>query len=96
MGTIVTFYSYKGGVGQFMALANVAFLLAQHGHRVLAIDWDLEAPGLERYFEEFKTEIRGFGLLRMLDEASDKDGAFYKNWAWRIDLRLLETMELIP
>ena len=61
MGTIVTFYSYKGGVDRSMALANVAFLLAQRGHRVLAIDWDLEAPGLERYFEEFKTEIEDSG-----------------------------------
>jgi hypothetical protein len=33
-----------------MALANVAALLSQWGHSVLAIDWDLEAPGLERYF----------------------------------------------
>jgi hypothetical protein len=36
-----------------MALANVAFLLASAGKRVLAVDWDLEAPGLHRYFEPF-------------------------------------------
>jgi len=36
-----------------MALANVAWLLANSGRRVLAIDWDLEAPGLHRYFEPF-------------------------------------------
>lgn len=48
-GQIVTFYSYKGGVGRTMALANVAALLAQRGKRVLAIDFDLEAPGLHRY-----------------------------------------------
>jgi MinD-like ATPase involved in chromosome partitioning or flagellar assembly len=49
-GRIVTFYSYKGGSGRSMALANVAWILATHGKRVLAIDWDLEAPGLHRYF----------------------------------------------
>ena len=49
-GTVYTFYSYKGGVGRSMALANVAALLARGGSRVLGIDWDLEAPGLERYF----------------------------------------------
>jgi len=32
-----------------MSLANVAELLAQAGAKVLTIDWDLEAPGLERY-----------------------------------------------
>jgi formylglycine-generating enzyme required for sulfatase activity len=52
-GKIVTFYSYKGGTGRSMALANVAFLLAGAGKRVLAVDWDLEAPGLHRYFEPF-------------------------------------------
>ncbi|MBI4907464.1 MAG: AAA family ATPase [Acidobacteria bacterium] len=49
-GMVVTFYSYKGGVGRSMALANVARLLANAGKRVLAIDWDLDAPGLHRYF----------------------------------------------
>ncbi len=53
MGKIVTFYSYKGGTGRSMALANVAWLLANAGNRVLTIDWDLEAPGLHRYFEPF-------------------------------------------
>ncbi len=49
-GEVITFYSYKGGTGRSMALANVAGLLTQEGKRVLAIDWDLEAPGLHRYF----------------------------------------------
>jgi cellulose biosynthesis protein BcsQ len=52
-GTIVTFYSYKGGSGRTMLLANVAWILASAGKRVLAIDWDLEAPGLHRYFQPF-------------------------------------------
>ena len=52
-GKIVTFYSYKGGTGRSMALANVAWVLASSGRRVLTIDWDLEAPGLHRYFEPF-------------------------------------------
>src|SRR5262245_9781723 len=52
-GKIVTFYSYKGGTGRSMALANTAWLLASTGKRVLAIDWDLEAPGLHRFFEPF-------------------------------------------
>jgi MinD-like ATPase involved in chromosome partitioning or flagellar assembly len=50
---IATFYSYKGGTGRTMALANVAWILASNGKRVLAVDWDLEAPGLHRYFHPF-------------------------------------------
>jgi MinD-like ATPase involved in chromosome partitioning or flagellar assembly len=49
---IYTFYSYKGGVGRSMAAANVAVLLAKLGKRVLVVDWDLEAPGVERFFEQ--------------------------------------------
>ncbi len=30
-GKIVTFYSYKGGTGSSMALANAAWLLAANG-----------------------------------------------------------------
>jgi ABC-type phosphate transport system substrate-binding protein/MinD-like ATPase involved in chromosome partitioning or flagellar assembly len=53
LGEIITFYSYKGGTGRSMALANVACLLAQKqeaGNDVLMIDWDLEAPGLHQFF----------------------------------------------
>ncbi|MFF1962055.1 FxSxx-COOH system tetratricopeptide repeat protein [Streptomyces sp. NPDC058232] len=52
-GTVVTFYSYKGGTGRTMALANTAWILAANGYRVLAVDWDLEAPGLHRFFHPF-------------------------------------------
>ena len=52
-GQIVTFYSYKGGTGRTMALANVAWILAANGKRVLTVDWDLESPGLHRFFSPF-------------------------------------------
>lgn len=46
---VTTFYSYKGGVGRTMAVVNTAFTLSQRGKRVLIIDFDLEAPGIETY-----------------------------------------------
>lgn len=53
-GRVITFYSFKGGTGRSMALANIATTIAQrNGNRVLAIDWDLEAPGLHRYFRPY-------------------------------------------
>ncbi|MFC6014991.1 FxSxx-COOH system tetratricopeptide repeat protein [Plantactinospora solaniradicis] len=55
-GHIITFYSYKGGTGRTMALANVAWILASSGHRVLAVDWDLESPGLHRFFHPLLTD----------------------------------------
>ena len=47
---IVTFYSFKGGVGRSMALANIGRWLQLRGLNVVMVDWDLEAPGLESYF----------------------------------------------
>ncbi len=46
MACFVAFYSYKGGVGRTLALANVAYSLAMRGKRVVVIDMDLEAPAL--------------------------------------------------
>lgn len=43
---VVTFYSYRGGVGRTTALAHVARILAARGHTVICIDMDLEAPSL--------------------------------------------------
>jgi len=52
-GQVITFYSYKGGTGCTMALANVAWIIASGGKRVLVIDWDLESPGLHKFFHPF-------------------------------------------
>lgn len=53
LGQILTFYSYKGGVGRSMGLVNVAALLSKWRRKVLIVDWDLEAPGIESYFEKY-------------------------------------------
>ncbi|GAA2362868.1 FxSxx-COOH system tetratricopeptide repeat protein [Dactylosporangium salmoneum] len=52
-GQVITFYSFKGGTGRTMALANVAWILAEQGKHVLVADWDLESPGLHRFFSPF-------------------------------------------
>ncbi len=48
---IVTFYSFKGGVGRSLCLAHIAWILASNDKKVLVVDWDLESPGLHKYFE---------------------------------------------
>ena len=78
-GRVITFYSWKGGVGRTMAMANVGVQLARRGKRVLLVDWDLEAPGLDRYFQgpeeanvsQFSTEAPSdiTGLLGLLSDA---------------------------
>jgi MinD-like ATPase involved in chromosome partitioning or flagellar assembly len=48
---VVAFYSFKGGVGRTTTLACVAARIAARPQRVLAIDLDLEAPGLGSLFD---------------------------------------------
>jgi MinD-like ATPase involved in chromosome partitioning or flagellar assembly len=43
---IITFFSFKGGVGRTTALLSCAWQIARAGKRVAVIDLDLEAPGL--------------------------------------------------
>jgi TIR domain-containing protein/CobQ/CobB/MinD/ParA family nucleotide binding protein len=66
VGRVITFYSYKGGVGRTFALANIGVILAQWGYRVLIVDWDIEAPGLSHYLSEYAppptTGVLGFLL----------------------------------
>lgn len=73
-GRIYTFYSFKGGVGRSMALANTAALLARWGQRVLVIDWDLEAPGIEKYFEAWLSESRKTtpGLIELINTFAEQ------------------------
>ncbi len=62
-GQIVTFYSFKGGVGRSMCVAQVAWILASNGKKVLVVDWDLESPGLYHYFKP---------VLPQMDYSTDK------------------------
>lgn len=50
----ITFYSYKGGVGRTLALSNVATRLSELGKKVCVLDFDLEAPGVNFKFKNYK------------------------------------------
>jgi MinD-like ATPase involved in chromosome partitioning or flagellar assembly len=75
MGNIVTFYSYKGGTGRSMALANIGYLLANWGYKVLLVDWDLEAPGLHNFFKSYdksnNSVFTGPGVVEILSSCGD-------------------------
>jgi Mrp family chromosome partitioning ATPase len=75
-GKIVTFFSFKGGVGRTMALANCAFAAAMNGSRVLVMDWDLEAPGLPHYFRGMIDQRRAGAVRRA-------SGVLDLFWGWQ-------------
>lgn len=72
-GTIISFYSFKGGVGRTMSLVNIAVLLARK-HKVLIVDFDLEAPGIDKFLSTFNTKPgkKKGGLLEILENANSQ------------------------
>jgi MinD-like ATPase involved in chromosome partitioning or flagellar assembly len=105
-GTIITFYSWKGGVGRTMALANIAVQLSRMGSSVLMVDWDLEAPGLDRYFlspearDSAKVVARPAddpaGLMGLLHQAFSRGDAESKREDWQKKVVKLEVPRAEP
>jgi CO dehydrogenase nickel-insertion accessory protein CooC1/tetratricopeptide (TPR) repeat protein len=87
-GRIITFYSYKGGTGRTMAVANTAWIMASNGFRVLVVDWDLESPGLHRYLHPLLVDKRlqySSGVIDMIRDfaaATMERGADPEDRGW--------------
>jgi hypothetical protein len=63
----IVFFGLKGGVGRSTALAILAFHLAKAGKQVLAIDLDLESPGLSGLLMP-PDRLADFGIIDWLVE----------------------------
>ena len=69
---VATFYSFKGGVGRTMALVNAAVELTRRGRKVLVVDFDLEAPGLDT-FDILRPAAQAPGVVDFVGEYLDSD-----------------------
>ena len=78
----IVFASLKGGVGRSTALCVLAAHFSRHGRRVLAVDFDLEAPGIGTMLLD-EQELPPFGTLDYLVEngISGIDNAFVADLA---------------
>lgn len=98
---VVTFYSFKGGVGRTTALGIVAGLLAARERRVVMIDFDLEAPGLSLMFspESFSSNGTNYGVLDYIHQrylTPDKDVPPITDCIRQINLTTRGELYLIP
>lgn len=66
---IVAFYGFRGGAGRSTAMAHLAAMLASKQISVVAIDLDLEAPGLHHILDCPSPE-EGRGMLSLLRAAA--------------------------
>ena len=69
-----TFYSYKGGTGRSLLLANTAHHIARLGKRVVAMDLDFEAPGLHYKLNISPVTVPERGAVDYLLAAAQGEG----------------------
>lgn len=83
-GKIIAFHGGQPGIGCSMALANTAWILADHGHNVLVADWAIGAqrPSVDQYLagffpsEEIADEQPGiFDVVREYWDIAQRDSA---------------------
>jgi cellulose biosynthesis protein BcsQ len=65
---VMTFFSYKGGVGRTTSLALTATYLSRKGKNVFVMDCDFEAPGLINFFNSSQSETQKNGLVEYLND----------------------------
>ena len=78
--SVTTFYGLKGGVGRSTALVLVALKLAEQGRKVLAVDLDLESPGITSMLLP-ADQLPAYGLINWFVESAvgQADAGLVKN-----------------
>ncbi|MGC0851556.1 KGGVGR-motif variant AAA ATPase [Pantoea agglomerans] len=82
---LITFYSYKGGVGRTTSLALTASYLAKQGKNVFVVDCDFEAPGLLNFFNSSQSENNKSGLIEYLNDRSFSSQTQLKDYVFGIE-----------
>ena len=86
---IVTFYSYKGGVGRSTTLAACATSLSiLKGLKVVILDCDFEAPGINNFFMEDPDHITyKNGLVEYFMDTKSNDNLPLNNYYWEVSIK---------
>lgn len=83
---VVTFYSYKGGVGRSTTLASCAAYLSYHySKKVVILDCDFEAPGFTNFFlEDPLSPINKEGLIEYFVDESEAIDINLSRYYWQV------------
>jgi len=82
---ILTFFSYKGGVGRTTSLALTATYLSRKGKKVFVMDCDFEAPGLINFFNSSQSEKHKSGLVEYLNDQLFTQADDIENYVYNIE-----------
>lgn len=68
-----SFYSFRGGTGCTLTAANIACRLAESGHQVLLVDFDLTSPGIRNLPQlAVPSQIKSAGMAEYLADAWER------------------------
>jgi cellulose biosynthesis protein BcsQ len=82
---VVTFYSWRGGVGRSTALAYTAKILAARGRKVVCVDMDLEVASLATLFGKEKDIRDGYDLLHLFLALEEGEKVEISQYLLRLD-----------
>jgi hypothetical protein len=83
---VITFYSYKGGMGRSTNLVVTATHLARHyGRKIVIIDCDFEAPGFSNFFSEEPSIPRySNGLMEYFNDRDHMEKINLNDYSWEV------------
>lgn len=82
---VLTFFSYKGGVGRTTSLALTASYLARQGKNIFVVDCDFEAPGLINFFNSAQSDNCKGGIIEYLNDKSFDEKTNIKDYIYSIE-----------
>ncbi|MHA1035116.1 KGGVGR-motif variant AAA ATPase, partial [Enterobacter ludwigii] len=82
---VLTFFSYKGGVGRTTSLALTASYLARQGKNIFVVDCDFEAPGLINFFNSAQSDNCRGGIIEYLNDKSFDEKTSIKDYIYNIE-----------
>lgn len=82
---IITFYSYKGGVGRTTSLALTATYLSRNGKNVFVLDCDFEAPGLLNFFNSAQSSLQKSGVVEYINDKLFLKSVDINNYIYNIE-----------
>ncbi|UPK69434.1 KGGVGR-motif variant AAA ATPase [Chitinophaga filiformis] len=93
---IVTFYSYKGGMGRSTNLViSSTYLARAHGRKIIIIDCDFEAPGFSNFFlEENSSPIYSNGLIEYFFDKESQEEINLNDYSWEVSKQYSQSGEI--
>ncbi|MEQ9831706.1 ParA family protein [Pectobacterium versatile] len=82
---ILTFFSYKGGVGRTTSLALFSGYYANYGKKIFVVDCDFEAPGLINFFNISQFDNPKSGIVEyLIDSKFHPDLSLDENYIYEV------------